>query len=354
LITQNDFDFCLDDSSTAGDVMKKVDRLILGNPQTSLDAAWRKLLDVRKKVLPLVNRKREVIGMYVFSDLKRLKTDTTSLFNVDSGGHLRVGAAIGTNDDEFERATELIKAGCDVIVIDTAHGNSKNVVSMLKKLKRRFADTDVVVGNVSEGDAARRLVRAGADGIKVGQGPGSICTTRIIAGVGCPQVTAVYNCEKAIRGSGVPICADGGITTSGDITIAIAAGADCVMLGGKLAGTYEAPGEILEIDGKKVKMYRGMGSQGAMQDSQAARERYGHSASDKKFVPEGVESIVPYIGTVAGVMEKFTGGLRSGLGYEGAKNIQFLKRHGDFIRITGAGMEESRPHDVQIIEVRNK
>jgi IMP dehydrogenase len=246
----------------------------------------------------------------------------------------------------------LAAAGCDVLVIDTAHGDSKNVYETLATLKKsEKIKCDIVVGNISEGESAKRLADAGADGIKVGQGPGSICTTRIVAGIGCPQVTAIYNCSYAVRGSGVPICADGGIRNSGDITIALGIGAACVMLGKALAGTTETPGQIKETKRGRVKSYRGMGSMAAMQANKAARERYrqGETALNK-LVAEGVESIVPYQGDVADVLSKQLGGLRSGMGYVGAGSIPELQEKADFHRISGAGLAESHPHDVIIVD----
>jgi IMP dehydrogenase len=306
------------------------------------------LLTARKKVLPLVTRGK-IAGMYVLSDLKRVRADGANVFNVDKKGHLVVGAAIGAGDEECERAAELIKAGCDVIVIDTAHGDSKNVLDTLKKLKRIHPGTDIVAGNVSEGASAKRLAKAGADGIKVGQGPGSICTTRIVAGIGCPQVTAVYNCALAVRGSGVPICADGGIRHPGDITIAIGLGADCVMLGKNLAGTTESPGKLKDTRQGKMKTYRGMGSLGAMQDSKAARARYGQgNVALDKVIPEGVESLIPYAGDLKDVLHQLVGGLRSGMGYTGSRTLQELQRKANFHRLSGAGLRESHPHDVTV------
>ncbi len=237
------------------------------------------------------------------------------------------------------------------MVIDTAHGDSKNVFDTLKELKQNYPHIDVVAGNVSEGASAKRLVDAGADGVKVGQGPGSICTTRIVAGIGCPQVTAVYNCAKAIRGSGVPIIADGGIEHNGDIAIALGAGASCVVLGRGLAGTTETPGDIKETSNGRFKVYRGMGSLGAMKSSIASRERYRQDkVSIDKVVPEGVESIVPYQGDVSNVIHKMVGGLKSGMGYVGAESISTLQEKADYYRISNAGLAESHPHDIVITD----
>jgi IMP dehydrogenase len=239
----------------------------------------------------------------------------------------------------------------DVIVLDTAHGDTPRAVKILKELKKRFPKIDVVAGNVSEGESAKRLADAGADGVKVGQGPGSICTTRIVAGIGCPQVTAVHNCEKALRGYGIPLCADGGIRYAGDIPVALGAGADSVMVGMLLAGTDEAPGEKVLVNGITYKDYRGMGSLGAMQASRAARERYRQQDSGKaSYFPEGVEGLVPYRGAVGGVFEQLAEGLRRGMGYAGAKNVEELHAKADFHRLSGAAIEESHPHDVAVTQ----
>jgi IMP dehydrogenase len=352
LLTRNDFDFCENWQLTAGEAMTPLAELTTAPLGTNLETAYKTMRDARKKVLPLITPTGGVGGMFVFSDAKRLsKSSSLSRHNVDANGHLRVAAAIGTGEAEIARAELLIKAGCDVIVIDTAHGDSKNVYDTLKVFKKLYPSIDIVVGNISEPESAARLADAGADGIKVGQGPGSICTTRIIAGVGCPQVTAVYNCAHAVRGQNIPICADGGIRNSGDIPIAIAAGADCVMLGRGLAGTTETPGSVKETPKGRVKIYRGMGSLGAMQASKASRERYrqGDVASDK-LVPEGVETIVPYQGDAEPVIFRQIGGLRAGMGYTGSGSIRELQENGDFRRMSGAGLTESHPHDVTIIE----
>lgn len=352
IITQSDLDFCLDTNKTIESIMTPVAEMVVAKKETTQKEALVIMEQANKKALPLIDEDKKLSGMFIFSDIKRLLRSETvsSNFNLDKNGHLRVGAAIGTGKDEIERARVLVEAGVDVLVIDTAHGDSKNVYDTLKEVKNYFPHIDVVVGNVSEGESAKRLVDAGADGIKVGQGPGSICTTRIIAGIGCPQVTAVYNCAKAIEGSGVPICADGGIRNSGDITIAIGSGASCVMLGRTLAGTIETPGEIRETLKGKMKVYRGMGSLGAMQANKASRERYRQEGTSKdKLVPEGVESMIPLQGNVADIIFKQVGGLRSGMGYVGAETIEELKQKANFHRLSNAGLVESYPHDITII-----
>ena len=349
LLTNNDFDFCSNRELRASEVMSR--DLITAKEGTNIDDAFKIMQNNKKKILPIVNDAGDVVGMYVFSDLKRIITGGSPLYNLDANGNLRVGAAIGTGDDVFERVDLLAGQGVDVVIIDTAHGDSKKVLETLKEIKRNYTKLDVVVGNISEGASAKRLVDAGADGIKVGQGPGSICTTRVIAGIGCPQVTAVYNCAKAVRGSGVPVCADGGIQYSGDITIALAAGAHSVMLGNLLADTKETPGEVTIRQGATVKEYRGMGSLGAMQSSVASKERYGQTDSAKdKLVPEGVEGVVPYKGEVDKMIFQLLGGLRSGMGYVGAATIEELQQKADFYRISGAGLGESHPHNLLVFK----
>jgi IMP dehydrogenase len=346
ILTRNDFDLNNDPSQLVSAVMTK--GLITAPEKTSLDQAYEIMSREKKKILPLVDGKGHLAGMYVFSDVARIKRGSSSDYNVDKDGRLRVGAAVGTGAEALERV-KLMAHRADVIVIDTAHGDSKPVYDTLKQLKKTYPKLDVVVGNVSEGSSAKALAKAGADGIKVGQGPGSICTTRVVAGIGCPQVTAIYNCVKALEGTDIPVCADGGISQSGDIPIALGAGASSVMLGRLLAGTKEAPGQIVMHQGNQVKIYRGMGSLGAMMDSRGARERYGQrDTQDEKLVPEGVEGLVPYRGTLSELMVQYIGGLRAGMGYVGAANVEELRAKGDFHRITGAGVRESHPHDIVI------
>lgn len=347
LLTRNDFDFCGNRSTAISKVMTT--ELITAPPGTTLDEAYEIMTREKKKILPLMDESHRLAGMYVFSDVARIKQQSSSTYNLDEDGHLRVAAAVGTDDDAFERI-ELLAHRVDVIVIDTAHGDSEAVRRTLSAIKKMDVSFDVVAGNISEGESAKRLVDWGADGIKVGQGPGSICTTRKVAGIGCPQVTAVYNCVKAIAGSGVPVCADGGIRYSGDMPIAIGAGAHSVMLGRVLAGTKEAPGEITIRQGAPVKIYRGMGSLAAMEANRASRERYGqHDPRREKLVPEGIEGAVPFQGEVKDVLYQHLGGLRSGMGYVGASTIEELRKKADFYRITDAGDRESHPHDVIMV-----
>lgn len=349
VITSNDFEFCGNpQESIVADIMSK-------NPVTTesvdMEAAYQVMLSNHKKILPVVDSDKRLLGIYTLTDLKRIMGNTASGMNLDAKGSLMVGAAIGVSSDDYQRAEMLVSESVNVLVIDTAHGDSRRVIEMLRYLKQKYPDIDVVAGNVSEGVAARRLVLAGADGIRVGQGPGSICTTRIVSGIGHPQVSAIYECARELRGSGIPVCADGGIKYSGDITIALAAGADSVMLGNLLAGTIEAPGEVIFQDGKAVKIYRGMGSLGAMLDSKASRERYGQSGSTSdKLVPEGVEGAVQFKGAVDTVLFQLTGGLKSGLGYVGAGNISSLQEQANFYLVSTAGMQESHPHNLYLIK----
>jgi len=350
IVTGNDFEFCVNDSLSIGDIMST--QLLTVPEETSIDDAFRLMCKGKKKILPLVNNDGKLVGMYAFKDVKRIKTGSAETYNVDTRGQLRVGAAVGVGEDALERVSRLSDRNVDVVVIDTAHGDSKDVIDTLKKIKKDYS-LDVVVGNVSVGASAERLAGAGADGIKVGQGPGSICTTRVIAGTGRPQISAVYECTKSIEkyGRDIPICADGGLRNSGDITLAIAAGAHTVMMGSMLAGTEEAPGKIVFVEGLQWKDYRGMGSIGAMEKSSGARERYLQKRSGKnQLIPEGVEGLVLYKGRLADVLFQYIGGLRSGMGYVGAASIEELREKGEFDRITLAGFSESHPHDVKIIK----
>lgn len=342
LLTSNDFEFCLNVRAAAAEMMST--DLFSVEDYLPLAEVFAIMQKRKKKVLPVIDREGILKGMYVFSDIKRILLDTSSIFNLDGNGNLRVGAAVGVGEKELARAELCAKKGVDVFVIDTAHGDSADVYDMLRELKRIFSHIDVVAGNVSNGASAKRLVDAGADGIRCGQGPGSICTTRVIAGIGTPQVTAVHSCEKAIRGSGVPVGADGGIQHPGDIPIAIAAGADWVMLGNLLAGTKEAPGDVIMFKGAPVKIYRGMGSLSAMMKYESSRNRYQQpKGSRTDLVPEGVEGVVRYMGEVAEVHHQHVWGLRKGMGYVGAGTIRELQEKADFFRITAEGLRESHP-----------
>lgn len=347
VITGNDFDFCANVSLPVSQVMTR--EVITAPEGTTVDKAYALMREHRRKILPIATAAGGVAGLYTFSDVKRIVSGRSVINNLDDRGQLRVGAAIGTGPEALERLALLVEENVDVVVIDSAHADSAPVITALTSIKKTYPDLPVVVGNVSEADSTRRLIKAGADGIKVGQGPGSICTTRVVAGIGCPQVTAVYNCAKAARGSDVPVCADGGIQYSGDIPVAIGAGAHSVMLGGLLAGTKEAPGETVLLNGRQWKMYRGMGSLPAMLERAGSRERYQQSGNAKSpLVPEGIEGYVPFTGELKDVFLQLIGGLRRGMGYVGAASIEELGTKADFWRLSPAGQRESHPHHVVI------
>jgi IMP dehydrogenase len=301
----------------------------------------------QKKIekLPVIDADHKLIGLITYRDIIKVKTHPNSC--KDSYGRLRVAAAVGVTPDTIERVDALVDAGVDAIVIDTAHGHTKGVVGKLKEVKAKYPTLDVIVGNIATAEAAKYLVEAGADAVKVGIGPGSICTTRVIAGVGVPQLTAVNDVAQALEGTGVPVIADGGIRYTGDIVKAIAAGADTIMVGSMFAGVEESPGETIIYEGRKFKSYRGMGSIEAMQ--KGSKDRYFQDAEDdiKKLVPEGISGRVPFKGNLNEVMYQIIGGLRAGMGYCGAASIDTLKG-AKFVRITSAGIRESHPHDVTI------
>ena len=313
---------------------------------TSLAEAEDILQHHKIEKLPVVDDQYVLVGLITFRDITN-HTDKP-IANKDSYGRLRVAAAVGVTGDVIDRTRALVEVGVDAVVIDTAHGHTKGVVSVLKEVKKNFPTLDVVVGNIATGAAAKYLVENGADAVKVGIGPGSICTTRIIAGVGYPQLSAVIAVANAIKGSGVPVIADGGIRYTGDIPKAIAAGADCVMLGSLLAGTKESPGETIIYEGRKFKSYRGMGSVEAMK--KGSKDRYFQDVEDdiKKLVPEGIVGRVPYKGDLYESIHQFIGGLRAGMGYCGTSSIDELKENAQFVQITAAGMRESHPHNIQI------
>ena len=349
ILTRNDFEFAKNTALPVREVMTPLQELVTAPVGTSILQAYEKMREHKKKVLPLLTKSGNIAGLYIFSDLKRILSGQ-STHNVDESGQLRVGAAVGVGEEALERAERLVGRHCDVLEIDTAHGDSETVFKTLRELKRRFPDTDVVAGNVSRGESAKRLAKAGADGVLVGQGPGSICTTRPTAGIGCPQVTAVYECVKALRGFEVPVCADGGIRFSGDMVVALAVGAESVMLGRLLAGTTEAPGRVRLIEGARMKEYRGMGSLTAMRESQASRQRYRQTEMPQgKLVPEGVESLIPLVGSVRDVLEQHAGGVRLGMGYVGAPTLAELRARAEIFRVSQAGLAESHPHDILIV-----
>ena len=295
--------------------------------------------------LPVVDSENHVIGLITYKDILKIKQRPNAC--KDTIGRLRVAAAVGTASDTMERVDELCKANVDAIVLDTAHGHSFGVIDMAKKIKQKYPGLDLVAGNIATAEAAKELVKAGADAVKVGIGPGSICTTRIIAGVGFPQLAAVYSVAKALKGSGIPVIADGGIRYSGDIVKALAAGASTIMAGSLFAGVDESPGEAIIFEGRKYKAYRGMGSLDAMQ--QGSKDRYFQEGEDdlKKLVPEGIVGRVPYKGNLSEILHQMIGGLRAGMGYTGSKNIEMLQK-ARFVKITNAGVIENHPHDVTI------
>ena len=345
IVTNRDLRFENDNSKKLSQVMT-VSNLITAKVGVTMEDAEKILQKHKIEKLPVVNDKYELSGLITFRDIQKLSLKPKS--NKDAYGRLKVAAAIGVSKDSLERCKALYDAGVDAIVIDTAHGHSKGVIDILKSVKKQFSSIDVIVGNIATAEAAKFLVNAGADGVKVGIGPGSICTTRVIAGVGYPQLSAIYEVSNAIKGSGVSVIADGGIKYTGDITKAIAAGADCVMLGSLLAGTKESPGETIIYEGRKFKTYRGMGSIEAMQ--KGSKDRYFQDSVDEsnKLVPEGVVGRVPYKGDLVESIHQFVGGIRSGMGYCGCKTIEDLKENGKFVQITGAGLQESHPHNVMI------
>jgi IMP dehydrogenase len=344
ILTRRDLRFLADVNQKLSEVMTK-DNLVTATENTTLEAAERILTANKVEKLLLVDDHYRLRGLITIKDIDKL----TNFPNAckDRRGRLRVGAAVGVRD--FERAESLIRAGVDVLVVDSAHGHSGNVVDTVAELKRRF-DIDVIAGNVATSEGARALVDAGADAVKCGIGPGSICTTRVISGVGVPQITAVYNVASGIKGSGIPVIADGGIRYSGDVSKALAAGAHCVMLGGLLAGLAESPGEVILYKGRTFKQYRGMGSLGAMVAGSKERYRQGEAPGREKLVPEGVEGRVPYKGPLAPFVYQLVGGLRAGMGYCGTRNIEELRTRSRFILVSGASVQESHPHDIAITQ----
>lgn len=345
ILTNRDLRFESDMNKSVNEIMTHKN-LITGSPGITLKQAEKILQKNKIEKLPIIDDKNKLVGLITFRDIQKITLKPSS--NKDEFGRLRVAAAIGVGRENFERCKMLYKAGVDAIVIDTAHAHTKSVLKIIKDVKKTFPDLDIVAGNIATADAATFLAKAGVDGVKVGIGPGSICTTRIIAGVGYPQLSAIYNVSKALKGLDISVIADGGIKHTGDITKAISAGADCVMLGSLLAGTLESPGETIIYEGRKFKTYRGMGSVEAME--KGSKERYFQSKiKDKnKLVPEGIVGRVPYKGSVVESMFQFVGGLKSGMGYCGTKNITELQAKSKFVQITSAGLDESHPHNITI------
>lgn len=344
IVTNRDLRFQRNYSKLIDEVMTS-ENLIVTHQQTDLESASQILLEHKIEKLPVVDEKYHLIGLITYKDITKAKDKPMAC--KDSKGRLRVAAGVGVTADTFERMEALVKAGVDAIVIDTAHGHSKFVIEKVKEAKKNFPNVDIVVGNIATGEAAKMLVEAGADAVKVGIGPGSICTTRVVAGVGVPQLSAIYDVASALEGTGVPLIADGGLRYSGDVVKALAAGGYSVMIGSLVAGTEEAPGETILFNGRKFKSYRGMGSLEAMENG--SKDRYFQSgvAETKKLVPEGIAGRVPYKGTVQEVIYQLVGGLRSGMGYCGANDISTLHK-AKFTRITNAGVLESHPHEVII------
>jgi IMP dehydrogenase len=344
IVTNRDLRFENNHSRKITEVMTT--NLITTNHQTNLEAAARILQKHKIEKLPIVDEKGKLFGLITYKDITKAKDRPNSC--KDDKGRLRVAGAVGIAADTLDRAEALINANADAIVIDTAHGHTKSVIGILRDIKKRFPRIDVIAGNIGTSEAAKKLAQAGADGLKVGIGPGSICTTRVIAGVGIPQISAVYDVAKAVEGSGIPVIADGGIRYSGDIIKAIAAGACSIMAGSLFAGVEESPGDTIIYNGRKFKAYRGMGSIEAMQ--QGSKDRYFQDVEDdiKKLVPEGIEARVPFKGNLAEVIYQMMGGLRAGMGYLGARNIAELQKDAKFVRITNSGIVESHPHDVTI------
>lgn len=345
IVTNRDLRFEHNNNRSIAEVMT-AENLVTASEGTSLKEAETILQEHKIEKLPVVDKNYKLTGLITFRDITKLTQKPHA--NKDNFGRLRVAAAIGVTEDAVKRAQALVDAYVDAIVIDTAHGHSKGVIGVLKAIKENFPQIDVIVGNIATADAARYLVEAGADAVKVGIGPGSICTTRVVAGVGFPQLSAVMEVAEALKDTDVPVIADGGIRYTGDIPKALAAGADTVMLGSLLAGTKETPGETIIYEGRKYKTYRGMGSVEAMQ--QGSKDRYFQDmeAEIKKLVPEGIVGRMPYKGELVETMHQFVGGLRAGMGYCGAKDIPTLQKTAQFVKITASGITESHPHDVVI------
>ncbi len=344
IVTNRDLRFERNLNRKIDEVMTS-ENLVTTTQSTDLQEAADILQTHKIEKLPVVDAHNKLVGLVTYKDITKAKDKPFAC--KDKLGRLRVAAGIGVTPDSMERAKALVKAGVDALVIDTAHGHTAGVIGVLKSIKSAFPEIDVVVGNIATGEAAKYLVENGADGVKVGIGPGSICTTRVVAGVGVPQLSAIYDVAKALEGTGVPLIADGGIRYSGDIVKAIAAGGYCVMLGGMLAGVEESPGETIIFNGRKFKSYRGMGSLEAMEKGSKDRYFQGNEADTKKLVPEGIAARVPYKGSLYEVVYQMLGGLRAGMGYCGAKDIATLHK-ARFTRITNAGVLESHPHDVAI------
>ncbi len=347
MITGSDMRFAPMDAVTLKDVMQT--NLITAKPGTSLKKAYDIMRANKLGKLPLVGKDGKVAGLYSFTDVQRLVENQNPTYNCDDKFRLRVSASVSGGKGDLSRMEKLADAGVDVVVVDSAHGHTKGIMDMTKYIVRHFPKVDVIAGNIATGEAALALAKCGAHAVKVGIGPGSICTTRVVCGVGIPQLTAVYNAAKALRGTGVPVIADGGIKLSGDVPKALVAGASSVMLGSVLAGTEESPGEKILANGRKYVVYRGMGSMAALKNGKGSRARYFQdNEAEDDLVPQGIEGMVPYSGHVRAIMTQFCGGLKASLGYCGTKTIPELQARGKFYRVTAAGQREARPHDITI------
>lgn len=345
IVTNRDMRFAQIGSEPVANIMTS-DKLITAQLGTTLEDAERILQQYRIEKLPIVDDKGELVGLMTVKDIQKKKKYPHAA--KDDQGRLRVGAGVGIAPDTLDRVAALVNAGVDVIVVDTAHGHTKGVITMVQAVKSAFSSLEVIAGNIGTADGAQALIDAGADAVKVGIGPGSICTTRIVAGVGVPQITAIFNAVEAAAKAGIPVIADGGIKQTGDLPKAIAAGADTIMVGGMLAGHEESPGEKILLEGRAYKTYRGMGSLGAM--NQGSADRYFQDAEDEiaKLVPEGIEGRAPYKGSVSDTIYQLVGGLRAAMGYCGCTNLEEMKMYAQFTRMTSAGLRESHPHDIII------
>ena len=343
IITSREIKYCEDPSRQLSELM--MPRPVTAPVSTTIEQAYEIMRSRKISILPILNQDGVFEGMYCFSDVKEILKASHPLYNRDARHSLRCGAAVGPNT--YERVEVLMDSRIDVLVVDTAHGHTQGVIEMVQWIKQHYPQVDVIAGNVATAEGTKALIAAGADGVKVGVGPGSICTTRVVTGVGVPQLSAVYECAAAARGSGVAIIADGGVRFSGDVAKALVAGADCVMMGGVLAGTDESPGERVLYQGRQYVVYRGMGSIEAMVQRHGSADRYAQAGtSQEKLVPEGIEGMVPYAGPLDAVLHQFIGGLRASMGYNGCRSMDELRERGRFVRVTAAGSRESHPHDV--------
>jgi IMP dehydrogenase len=343
ILTTKDIKYAASLDMRSGDIMTT--EVITAAKDTDLEEAYNIMRHHKIGKLPLVEGDK-LVGLYSYTDVADLIENTRPLYNRDASYRLRVGAGIGPGD--YDRAQALASANVDVLTVDTAHGHSKGVIEMTAWVKKNFPEIDVIAGNIATGEAALALQKAGADAVKVGIGPGSICTTRVVAGVGIPQISAIYNCAQALNGS-IPIIADGGIRHSGDVAKAIVAGASSVMMGSVLAGTDEGPGEKILYEGRQFVVYRGMGSLDAIKSREGSRQRYGlKDSADDELVPQGIEGVVPYAGSVSKVLKQYCGGLQASLGYCGTRTIPELQKQGEFVRVSAAGTAEAHPHDIRI------